>query len=146
MTPLPATFTTALLEQLKANCAAGYPLEACGAMLGTGDGVTTPWTVTLLMAAPNTHADDQRRRYLVPPEFQLQAEKAARARGEDVLGYYHSHPDHPARPSETDRVQAWFGYLYVICAVAQGTPTAVGAFTLEQQDGAFVDVDLRTAG
>lgn len=130
------------MDTLKKWCAAAYPMEACGALLGTGDGATTPWVITHLEGAPNEHSDDQRRRYLVPPEFQLRVEKLARSRGQDVLGYFHSHPDHPALPSEYDRAHAWFGYLYVICAVKQGQPHAVNAFTLDQPDGAFLDVAI----
>jgi proteasome lid subunit RPN8/RPN11 len=143
MTPLPVSLTVELRDVLRASCAAAYPLEACGAILGTGDGVTTAWHVTHLEAAPNEHGDDQRRRYLVPPEFQLRAEKLARTRGEDVIGYYHSHPDHPAQPSEYDRSHAWYGYLYIICAVAHGVAGDVNSFTLNQDQGVFLDVPVR---
>lgn len=121
-----------------------YPCEACGAIIGHGDGATTPWRVTAVRAAPNEHDDDRRRRYLVPPDFQLVAEREARAAGCDVLGYYHSHPDHPALPSEYDRSHAWFGYVYVICAVRQGTSEQMNAFCLAKQDGEFLEVAIRT--
>jgi proteasome lid subunit RPN8/RPN11 len=130
----------AVEEQLRLHCQAHYPDEACGAILGEGDGTIAPWQVTELRPAPNDHGDDHRRRYLVPPAFQLQAEHHARATGQDVLGYYHSHPDHPAQPSEYDRSHAWFGYLYLICAVAQGRSTALSGFTLVEEGGAFEPV------
>lgn len=126
--------------QLRRHCEAQYPNEACGALFGQGDGLFSPWTVTEISAAPNEHGDDQRRRYLVPPDFQLQAEKHAQATDQEVLGYYHSHPDHPAQPSEYDRVHAWSGYLYLICSVQQGRSTDLNAFTLDEQGGAFVAV------
>jgi proteasome lid subunit RPN8/RPN11 len=123
-------------------CEAAYPLEACGVLFGHGDGETIAWTVTGIRAAPNQHGDDQRRRYQVPPEFQMLAEREAEQRGEDVIGYYHSHPDHPAQPSEYDRVHAWFGYVYAICAVIQGRSTDLNAFTLKGEGGAFATVDV----
>lgn len=132
--------------RLRRHCEAQYPNEACGALFGAGDGTISAWQVTEVLEAPNTHGDDQRRRYLVPPDFQLQAEKHARATGQDVVGYYHSHPDHPARPSEYDRAHAWFGYLYLICSVQQGRSTELNAFTLDEQPGgAFRDVTLHDA-
>ena len=129
-------------NEIRRACEGAYPLEACGVIFGHGDGETVAWTVTGIRAAPNQHGDDQRRRYQVPPEFQMLAEREAEQRNEDVIGYYHSHPDHPAQPSEYDRVHAWFGYVYAICAVAQGHSTDLNAFTLESEGGAFVSVDV----
>lgn len=140
------TMDAALLQRLRTLCASDYPKEACGALLGTGDGFSQPWNVLSVESAPNQHADDQARRYLVPPEFQLHAEKLARQRGHEVLGFYHSHPDHPARPSEYDRAHAWAGYLYVICAVARGSAGDLGAFTLDAPEGRFVQVALVETG
>ncbi|MBI5481711.1 MAG: M67 family metallopeptidase [Deltaproteobacteria bacterium] len=138
--PRPVKLPAAVAERIRHHCEEQYPCEACGAIFGRGDGTESPWLVTGVAHAPNDHDDDHRRRYLVPPEFQLHAEQEARAAGLDVLGYYHSHPDHPARPSEYDRAHAWLGYLYVICAVAEGRAAAMNAFTLAEPDGAFVDV------
>ena len=118
-------------ETIRRHCEAEYPHEACGALFGEGDGAAIPWSVTAVTAAPNEHEGDHRRRYLVPPEFQLRMEHEARATGRELLGYYHSHPDHPAQPSEYDREHAWFGYLYMICAVREGRSEDLNAFTLE---------------
>lgn len=128
--------------EIRLQCERAYPLEACGAIFGQGDGEGEPWTVLAIRPAPNQHGDDQRRRYLVPPEFQLLAEQTARRQNQDVIGYFHSHPDHPAQPSEYDRVHAWAGYLYAICAVSQGKATDLNAFALEQQGGAFRPVPI----
>jgi proteasome lid subunit RPN8/RPN11 len=135
--PLPAKVEVLL----RRHCEQQYPNEACGALFGQGDGISSPWAVTELSAAPNEHGDDQRRRYLVPPDFQLQAERHALATDQEVLGYYHSHPDHPAQPSEYDRVHAWQGYLYLICSVQQGRSTDLNAFTLDEQGGVFLVVE-----
>jgi proteasome lid subunit RPN8/RPN11 len=127
-------------EELRRHCQEQYPDEACGALFGQGDGDASPWIVAELRAAPNAHGADHRRRYLIPPDFQLRAELHAQATGQEVLGYYHSHPDHPAQPSEYDRSHAWFGYLYLICAVRQGQSAELNAFALEAQGGTFLAV------
>ena len=139
-TPAMIKLPEPLEAQLRRHCEEQFPNEACGALFGGGDGVTSPWVVTELSAAPNEHGGDHKRRYLIPPDFQLKAEKHAQATDQEVLGYYHSHPDHPAQPSEYDRAHAWFGYLYLICSVQQGRSTDLNAFALDEQGGAFVAV------
>lgn len=127
-------------------CEAAYPLEACGILLGTGDGERVPWQVSRIRSAPNEEGGDRRHRYLVPPRIQCAAELEARLSGEQVLGYYHSHPDGPALPSEYDREHAWAGYLYVICSVVQARTLEVAAFALSSQGGPFRRVRLDGAG
>jgi len=123
-------------------CERAYPLEACGVIFGSGDGESVAWMVLAIRPAPNQHGDDQRRRYLVPPEFQVAVELEARRRNQDVIGYFHSHPDHPAQPSEYDRAHAWVGYLYAICAVAKGKAGELNAFALDREGGAFRPVPI----
>jgi proteasome lid subunit RPN8/RPN11 len=125
---------------IRRHAEAEYPHEACGALLGHGDGGGSAWRVEAVAEAPNAHEDDHRRRYLVPPEFQVRVEHEARAAGREVLGYYHSHPDHPAQPSEYDRSHAWFGYVYVICSVRRGRSEELAAFVLEAEGGAFAPI------
>jgi proteasome lid subunit RPN8/RPN11 len=131
--------------EIRRACEKAYPLEACGVILGNGDGRSEPWVVQGIRSAPNQHGDDQRRRYQVPPEFQMQAERDALAHGQDVIGYFHSHPDHPAQPSEYDRAHAWFGYVYAICAVAKGAAQALNAFTLDGDGGVFQSVPIESS-
>jgi proteasome lid subunit RPN8/RPN11 len=142
---LPMDLPSDVDAAIRRHCESEFPNEACGALFGTGDGETSPWRVTAITPAPNEHEGDHQRRYLVPPEFQLRMELEARASGRDLLGYYHSHPDHPAQPSEYDRVHAWFGYLYIICSVQGGRSEHVNAFALVEQGGAFAPVEIRTA-
>lgn len=132
----------AIEGEIRALCESAYPLEACGAIFGTGDGESANWLVSKVRPAPNQHGDDQRRRYLVPPEFQVLAEREARQRDEDVIGYYHSHPDHPAQPSEYDRSHAWVGYLYMICQVAKGQSGDLNAFALDGEGGSFRPIPI----
>ena len=141
--PLPIVIPKEVEAQIRRHGEEQYPYEACGALFGTGDGAISPWRVSSALPAPNDHGDDRRRRYRIPPEFQVRAEMEARAANVDVLGYYHSHPDHPARPSEYDRSHAWLGYVYVICSVKEGRSADLNAFTLEEQGGEFLDVGIR---
>jgi cysteine synthase B len=106
-----------------------YPHECCGLLLGTLDGETRRVTATFEIG--NAREESARHnRYLIGPDDYLRGEKSAREKGLDVLGFYHSHPDHPARPSEFDRDHAWPFYAYVIVAVAKGRSEAIGAFRL----------------
>jgi proteasome lid subunit RPN8/RPN11 len=145
MTPFTQVFLPPdVEEQIRRHGEDQYPLEACGAILGCGDGTTAPWRVSEVRPAPNEHDEDRKRRYQIPPEFQLRVEAEARAAGRELLGYYHSHPDHPARPSEYDRSHAWESYLYIICSIRDGRAEETNAFTLEGPGGVFRDVRIRS--
>jgi len=89
-----------------------YPHECCGALVGR-DG-----RVTAAVPLPNTTEEGPRRRFLVRPSDYRLAEKSASDLGGELLGFYHSHPDHPARPSQYDLDHAWPNFAYVIVAVA----------------------------
>src|ERR1019366_10687321 len=94
-----------------------YPHECCGALVGR-DG-----RVEAAVALPNTTDEGPRRRFLVRPSDYRQAEQRARDLGAELLGFYHSHPDHPARPSQYDLDHAWPTFSYVIVSVAgRGLP------------------------
>jgi proteasome lid subunit RPN8/RPN11 len=126
--------------EMRRHAEATYPYEACGAIFGTGDGAGDPWRVTSVEPAPNEHADDQHCRYLVSPAFQALAERRALAAGLDVIGWYHSHPEDLARPSEYDRSHAWVGYAYLVHSVLAGHAVDVNAFTLDAPGGTFLPV------
>ena len=91
-----------------------YPHECCGALVGR-DG-----RATAVVALPNTTEEGPRRRFLVRPSDYRLAEQRASELGGELLGFYHSHPDHPARPSQYDLDHAWPTFAYVIVAVAAG--------------------------
>ena len=95
-----------------------FPNECCGAMLGSSDGETK--RVTLALPLENVHAGPQATRYELRPEDLLQAEKAARARGLDLVGIFHSHPDHDAYFSETDLKNSCPWYSFVVMSVKAG--------------------------
>lgn len=101
--------------ELQLRAAAGYPEETCGLLLGlNGDGQCR---VVAQQPARNLNRERAGDRFELDPLAYMAAEQAATAAGLAVVGIWHSHPDHPARPSETDRAQAWPGWSYVILAL-----------------------------
>jgi proteasome lid subunit RPN8/RPN11 len=96
---------------------AGYPNEVCGLLLGRAGAQALAEEAH---PCANVNKERTRDRYLMDPLEQLRLEKDARARGLDVLGYYHSHPDHPALASATDNQLSWEGVHYLIVAVRDG--------------------------
>ena len=102
---------------------ASYPEECCGFLIGRivqNQSMGDSTIVERILSVENERQDSRHNRFLIHPETVLAAHKEARAAGLDVVGYYHSHPDHPARPSEFDREHAWPGLSYVIVSVAGG--------------------------
>jgi proteasome lid subunit RPN8/RPN11 len=113
-----------------------YPHECCGVLLGhfDDDGANSK-TVTRVAKCGNTRADSPHNRYHIDPKELIQIQREARDRGEDILGFYHSHPDHPAKWSPTDLAEAhWFGCSYVITSVEKGKPTITNSFELSGSD------------
>ena len=113
-----------------------YPHECCGALVGRGGRVTA--TVPL----PNTTEEGPRRRFLVRPSDYRMAESRAGELGGDLLGFYHSHPDHPARPSQYDLDHAWPTFAYVIVAVAAGRAGDMTAWWLKDDRSSFEEGEL----
>jgi proteasome lid subunit RPN8/RPN11 len=125
---------------MRAHAEAAYPNEACGALVGVGDGETEGWIVVRAEPAPNEFDGGHHNRYLIAPAFQAQVERAALAEGLDVIGFYHSHPEEQARPSEYDRSHAWVGYAYRVYAVHAATAVEGNTFTLDAPGGTFQPV------
>jgi len=128
--------TAAVDEAIRAHGQQTYPHECCGALLGR-DG-----SVTDLVALPNTTEEGPRRRFLVRPGDYRQAEQRATELGVELLGFYHSHPDHPARPSQYDLDHAWPTFAYIIVAVAQGAAAAMTVWFLKEDRSTFEEGDL----
>jgi proteasome lid subunit RPN8/RPN11 len=101
------------------HCEEAYPREGCGILLGRLDGERR-LAAEVIPTANAREQEAARRRYAIPPEQLLQGELRAEERGLEVIGYFHSHPDHSARPSEHDLAQAWPDYSYLILAVQEG--------------------------
>ena len=121
------------IEAIRAHGAEGYPHEICGIMVGPrGDR-----TVTEVKRARNIVVDRARDRYEIDPRDHIRIQREADAAGLDIVGYYHSHPDHPARASVFDTERAWAGYVYVIVSVENGKPVDANAFVAEKDGGPF---------
>ncbi|HTV08912.1 MAG TPA: M67 family metallopeptidase [Candidatus Aquilonibacter sp.] len=119
----------ALYDDLRAHGEATYPNECCGILLGHAD--SDALRVTTLVRAGNTRTDSAHNRYNIAPEELIAAQRQARTSGLDIVGFYHSHPDHPAHWSQTDFAEAhWFGCAYVITAVAKGKSETTNSFLL----------------
>ena len=87
--------------------------------------------------ARNIVVDRARDRYEIDPRDQIRIQREADAAGLDIVGYYHSHPDHPAQASRFDTERAWAGYVYLIVAVHEGKPVDANAFVAEKDGGPF---------
>jgi len=126
-----------------------YPHECCGVLLGLfqDDGVKSVYR-----AAPcgNTRDDSPHNRYHIDPKELVRIQREGRRSGEDIVGFYHSHPDHPAHWSTTDLAEAhWIGCSYVITSVEKGKAAITNAFELTgaEDDKKFVDekIEIVTA-
>jgi proteasome lid subunit RPN8/RPN11 len=111
-----------------------YPHECCGILLGRfeDDGARV---VTSTARAVNTRTDSAHNRYNIDPKDLVRIQREGRNRGEDIVGFYHSHPDHPARWSSTDLADAhWIGCSYVITSVEKGKAVLTNSFELSGAD------------
>ncbi len=123
-----------------------YPHECCGVLLGSfnDDGSKT---VVRIARCSNTRADSPHNRYSIDPKELIRIQREGRERGEDIVGFYHSHPDHPAQWSTTDLAEAhWFGCSYVITSVEDGKAVLTNAFELvgtDEADKKFVDETVK---
>ena len=113
-----------------------FPNECCGFLFGKQDNGAK--SVTVLSVADNAREDAaQHNRFLITAEMYLAADKEARAQGLDIVGFYHSHPNAPARPSEYDREHAWAWYSYVIVSVQDGSARDLTSWVLREDRSAF---------
>ena len=117
-----------LASRIRAHGVEAYPHECCGALLGT-DGENAR-EVRDLLPLVNRRDDSPRNRFSISPDDFRTAEKAARERGLELIGWYHSHPDHPALPSEYDREHAWPWYSYVVVSILERAPKQMTSWRL----------------
>ena len=128
-------------EQVRRHGEETYPYECCGVLLGQMDGDSR--AVTSAVRCGNTCTDSPQNRYNIDPRELVRIQREGRERGEDIVGFYHSHPDHPARWSQTDFAEAhWIGCSYVITSVEKGKAVITNSFELagvDENDKKFVD-------
>jgi proteasome lid subunit RPN8/RPN11 len=132
------------LEAVLRHGEQSYPYECCGLLLGTfQDGCRQ---VTAIEPLRNANTESPRTRYDLDPREHLAAQRSARARGLEIIGFYHSHPDHPAQPSQYDLDHAaWPGYSYLIVSIARGRRAPAGAahsFELAEDRSRFLPESL----
>jgi proteasome lid subunit RPN8/RPN11 len=113
-----------------------YPHECCGALLGTGS------TVVEALPIPNTSDEPKERRFKIRPEDYLHVERHAARQNLEVLGIYHSHPNHPARPSAYDLEHAWPNLTYVILSIDAQHVRDLTAWLLNEDRSRFEPVEL----
>ena len=113
-----------------------YPQECCGVLLG-GANDDGSRVVTSTARCGNTRTDSPENRYHIDPRELIRIQREGRERGEDIVGFYHSHPDHPAHWSKTDLAEAhWMGCSYVITSVEKGKASMTNSFELAGSDEA----------
>ena len=144
--------STEIAQKIRQHGAETYPHECCGALLGrdgvdgdntTAGGVQLPIReIVALFPLVNRRDDSPRNRFSVTAEDVRDAEKAAREKKLDVVGWYHSHPDHPARPSQYDREHAWPWYSYVIVSVADGKPQELTSWRLNDDRSDYAGEEI----
>ena len=123
-----------------------YPDECCGFLIAGPDppAPSEPRAIVAVEPAPNEFEGERRRRFLVPPEELRSAERRHEATGRVVAGFYHSHPDHPAHPSQFDQQHAWPWYTYLVLAVTSRGVGDTRAFELDADRQVFEEVPLAT--
>jgi proteasome lid subunit RPN8/RPN11 len=119
---LPAAANTVI----RAHGAETFPDECCGALLGPRQG-----DIVEAFPLPNEHLGEKRRRFLLGPDEYRMAEKRATDTKQELLGFYHSHPDHPAVPSQFDLDHAWPNLSYIIISVKQRVPDEMRSWRLK---------------
>jgi proteasome lid subunit RPN8/RPN11 len=120
----------ALADEIRRHGEAAYPAECCGAMVGRVDGAAKE--VLRLSPAVNRRTDDPHR-YLIAPDDLRRLEREVREAGQEIVGYYHSHPDHPARPSAFDAEHAWPWYSYLIVRIDRGRGADMASWVLDDE-------------
>jgi proteasome lid subunit RPN8/RPN11 len=137
-----------LAEKIREHGAETYPHECCGALLGRDaafernlvggeNKFEAPREVLKLFPLSNRNGDSPRNRFMVTADDVRTAELAARNEHLEIIGWYHSHPDHPARPSDFDRDHAWPWYSYIIVSVQQGKGCEMTSWRLNDDRQAF---------
>lgn len=139
------TISNPAYDELRRHGEETYPHECCGVLLGRVEGEAR--RVEDIVRCGNTRTDRAHDRYHIDPRELIRAQRQGRERGLDVVGFYHSHPDHPARWSPTDLAEAhWIGCSYVITSVEQGRAAQTNSFVLggeSEESKHFVDEEVR---
>ena len=134
----------AQIAHIKGAGERAYPEECCGLLVGHAPRADEV-AVTRIVDSPNVHPERTRDRFEIDPKIRFDVERDLRGSAERIIGHFHSHPDHPAEPSETDRAMAFEPELiWVIVAVADGRAGETRAFKVDEARGAFAAVEIES--
>lgn len=140
---MPLYLTRKVETSIRDHAEGAYPNECCGFLLGRYDPQGIKKEVKEILPMVNQRVDSSKNRFLISPEDTLRAEKEAIRRGYEIVGYYHSHPDHPARPSEYDlRHTPWPGYSSVIVHSSQKGIGDMTSWVLKEDRSAMDQEEL----
>ena len=137
------TIPVSLLRQIYDHAEASYPNECCGLMVGA---MGKDKTVHAFRTCRNLNEERARDRYDMDPLDMLGVEREFGNGPWDIVGIYHSHPDHPSRPSQTDTDRAWPDYSYVIISVQKGTVASAQSWVLNEGERKFYEEPLVSEG
>lgn len=135
--PDPTTLTAVALDAIRQHGAETFPYECCGAL------VVVNGVVVEAFKMKNTTSGGAARRFRIGPEGYRLAEKRARESGGTIVGFYHSHPNEPARPSAYDLEHAWPNLTYVIISVRAGVPGDITVWHLRDDRSGFDEGELK---
>ncbi|MBI5892233.1 MAG: M67 family metallopeptidase [Deltaproteobacteria bacterium] len=127
-----------IYNEIISHAKKSYPCEGCGALVGKDK------KITKIYPLENINKERANDRYEINPKDLLRVEKEAKKDGFEVIGFFHSHPDHPDRPSDFDRQRAWPFYSYVIVAVQNGKDVSVKSWTFENEGEPFREEEIET--
>jgi proteasome lid subunit RPN8/RPN11 len=140
---MPLVLSGGAAADLRRFAVAAYPEEGCGVLIGQSGGAEV--SVVEATSGRNLVTDRRRDRYELDPGAIVAAERSARERGLDVVGFWHTHPDHPARPSGFDTERAWSEYVYIIIRVGAAGVEEIRAYALQEEQGGFAEVEMSDA-
>jgi proteasome lid subunit RPN8/RPN11 len=132
--------SSAVIREVYDHMEASYPYECCGLLIGTTDGQTR--VAHTSRKCKNLNTERAHDRYEMDPLCMLQAQREFENGPWDVVGIYHSHPDHPSRPSQTDTDRAWPDWSYIIVSVAKGKVASAQSWVLNDSEKRFYEEPL----
>jgi proteasome lid subunit RPN8/RPN11 len=131
-----------VVEEIRRHAEAAYPEECCGFLVAreTPSDAGDPRRIIRVAPVDNRMEGARTRRFVIPPEELRRFEASLEGTGESLVGFYHSHPDHPAVPSLFDQDHAWPWYTYLVLSVEHGRAAELGAFELTAEERRFAPV------
>lgn len=135
-----------VLREIYDHTEASYPYECCGLMIGTLNEQRDTRVVQTFRKCRNLNTERAHDRYEMDPLDMLKAQREFEGSPLDIVGIYHSHPDHPSRPSQTDTDRAWPDYSYIIISVQKGTVAGANTWVLNEGERKFYEEPLVIEG